>query len=108
MAKINQKGGYEIDGPGFKKTCSAPRKMCNKEQVNFALCVNGEAEKIDCENPNYEFHYNPTEKRIERNTLDVARFEVKPNIDLTEEEKNKINVDVLKQETLGRLKSYVP
>jgi len=107
MAKINQKGGYEIDGPGYKKTCSAPRIMCDKEQVNFALCVNRE---IDCENPNYKFHYNPTEKRIERNTStsDVARFEVIPNSNLTEEEKNKINEDVLKQEELGRLKSYVP
>jgi len=114
--KPTQKGGYgyEIDGPGYKKTCSAPRIMCNKEQVNFALCVNRE---IDCENPNYEFHYNPnefhynpTEKRIERNTStsDVARFEVIPNSNLTEEEKNKINEDVLKQEELGRLKSYVP
>ena len=31
IVKINQKGGnYEILGPGYKKTCRAPRKMCNK------------------------------------------------------------------------------
>jgi len=106
IVKINQKGGnYEILGPGYKKTCRSPRKMCNKEKVNFALCVKNES---DCSNPDYEFHYNPETRMVEQNTKSVSRFRIKPDSSLSKDERKSLRKDVLRQQEIGRLKSYVP
>jgi hypothetical protein len=79
--------------------------MCNKEKVNFALCVKNES---DCSNPDYEFHYNPETKMIEQNTMSVSRFRIKPDSSLTKDERKSLRKDVLRQQEIGRLKSYVP
>jgi len=99
-------GKFEtISGPGYTKECEEPRKMCSKDDVNFALCVEKDA---DCSNSEYDFHYNPETRMIERNTMSVARFIIRPNAELSESQKRKFKEDVLRQEEIGRLKSYVP
>ena len=107
--KRTKKGGSvsEISNSewNYKKVCDPPKKICDKSKINFALCVEDE---VDCDNPNYDYQFNPRKSKIEVNTFNVERFKVVPNEDLTETNKEEISRDVLKQEFTGRFKSYVP
>jgi hypothetical protein len=93
----------------YKKTCEPPKKICDKRKINFALCVEDEA---DCDNPDYDYHFYKSKDgekdAIKINTFNVERFKVIPNDDLSEKEKEAIQNDVLRQEVIGRFKSYVP
>jgi exonuclease III len=99
--------GGDLDNPEwkYKKVCKSPKKMCDKTKINFALCVEDEA---DCDNPEYDFHYNPRQSKVAVNTFDVERFMVVPKDDLTDSEKEALSQDIALQEQIGILKSYVP
>jgi exonuclease III len=107
--KYSKKGGNgtDITNPewNYKKICKPPRKICGKDKINFALCVENEA---DCDKEDYDYHYNPRTSNVAVNTFNVERFNVQPNDELNSEEKDKIHRDVIIQEATGRFKSYVP
>lgn len=111
--KKTQKGGTgsELVNPEwkYKKVCEPPRKICDKNRINFSLCVEDDA---DCDNPDYDYHYFKSKKEgidgTKINTFNVDRFRVIPNTDLSSVEQENINNDVLRQDMVGRFKNYVP
>jgi len=100
--------GFELTNSEwkYKKSCQEPQKICSSDTINFALCVDNEE---DCENPNYDYHFNPRTSKIEVNNFNVDRFKVVPKEEgLSEKEREEIHNDALKQELIGRFKNYSP
>lgn len=125
-----QSGSGVINGiPGsldvkikYMKKCSPGKIMCDKDEKNYALCVNDEAE---CDNVDYDYEYTPTDpsdpnglKGIsgsERNPMNLERFHIeydeKDNLFNPEDSvlaKKLLENDVKINEATGRKKSYAP
>jgi len=117
-------GVLNIEGTEIKyiKKCNEGKVMCDKDEKNYALCVNSEA---DCKDVDYDYEYIPKNPKdpnglveisgTERNPKGVEHFHI-----VYDEDANQLNPlekmlakrvlesDVKINEQTGRRKAYVP
>ena len=129
----NQKGSGVTDGIKtsskigsieikYIKKCKPGKVMCDKDEKNYALCVNT---KEDCEDVDYDYEYSPTNPNDPNGLIEVSGTERNPKevekfmIEYDETENNMseaegllsralLQKDVELQEQTGRRKSYAP
>lgn len=91
----------------YIKKCPPGKVMCDKNEVNYSLCVNNEDE---CKNVEYPFRYNKEEGEYNPNHYKRFEFELDPTEEYKEYElvTDLLNNDIQLQEQTARLKSYVP
>ena len=130
----NQKGGGVTDGIKgslkkgeieikYIKKCNSGKLMCDKDEKNYALCVDSEN---DCKDVDYDYEYIPTNPNDPNGLLEVSGTEKNPkkvekfiieydeegNAGMSELEgllsRRLLQNDVELQEQTGRRKSYSP
>jgi len=106
----------------YIKKCNPGKMMCDKDEKNYALCVNNES---DCDNVDYDYEYllrNPKDPNglieisgSEKNPMGVERFHIEydeSNNELSPVEailaKRLLKSDVAINELTGRKKFYAP
>jgi exonuclease III len=119
------KGSLKIGDTEIKyiKKCNPGKLMCDKDEKNYALCVNSEE---DCKDVNYDYEYMPSNPKDpnglievsgrERNPKNVEKFLIEydeeGNANMSELEgllsRRLLQDDVELQDLTGRRKSYSP
>lgn len=119
------KGSLKIGDTEIKyiKKCNPGKLMCDKDEKNYALCVNSEE---DCKDVNYDYEYIPSNPKdpnglievsgTERNPKNVEKFIIEydeeGNSNMSELEgllsRRLLQDDVELQELTGRRKYYSP
>ena len=71
------KGSLQIGDTEIKyiKKCNPGKLMCDKDEKNYALCVNSEE---DCKDVNYDYEYIPSNPKDPNGLIEVIGTERNP------------------------------